>query len=70
MKEVMPGKEYYIRTTVPSVDNFAKKVDEWHDSGIYTGPVAYEDSTDISSLSGRSAPYFCSSASGSSLCGV
>ncbi len=50
MKEVMPGKEYYIRTTVPSVDNFAKKVDEWHDSGIYTGPVAYEDSTDISSF--------------------
>lgn len=39
-----------IATTLPSTDEFARKVDQWKQSGVYTGPVDYEEGSDFFAL--------------------
>lgn len=39
-----------ITTTLPSTDEFARKIDAWKQSGIYTGPVDYDEGSDFSSF--------------------
>lgn len=39
-----------ITTTLPSTDEFARKIDLWKQTGVYTGPVDYDEGSDISSF--------------------
>lgn len=41
------GVEASIKTTLPSTDEFARKIDLWKQYGIYTGPVVYNEGSDI-----------------------
>lgn len=45
-KEGVPA---FIYTTLPSTDEFARKVDYWKQQGIYQGPVDYDQGSDFSS---------------------
>lgn len=46
-REGMPA---FVYTTLPSTDEFARKIDLWKQSGIYTGPVDYDEGSDFSSF--------------------
>lgn len=39
-----------ITTTLPSTDEFARKIDAWKQSGVYTGPVDYDEGSDFGSF--------------------
>ena len=39
-----------ITTTLPSTDEFARKIDLWKQTGVYTGPVDYDEGSDFSSF--------------------
>lgn len=55
-KAIFPKGQYKANataalvTTVPSNDLFARKIDEWKQSGIYTGPVKYDEGSDLSAI--------------------
>lgn len=44
------GTEPSIRTTLPSTDQFAREIDNWKQEGLYTGPVNYDEGSDITSF--------------------
>lgn len=44
------GVDAGIRTTLPSTDEFARKIDSWKHNDIYTGPVVYNEGSDITSF--------------------
>ena len=44
------GAEASISTTLPSTDEFARKIDSWKQSGIYRGPVVYDEGSDLTSF--------------------
>lgn len=44
------GAPAYIFTTLPSTDEFARKIDLWKQTGIYSGPVDYDEGSDFSSF--------------------
>lgn len=46
-KDGMPA---YVFTTLPSTDEFARKIDQWKQSDIYSGPVDYDEGSDFSSF--------------------
>ena len=48
--QVEKGTEYKISTDIPSADKLQDKIDEWNNSGVFTGSVKYEKSSDFSSL--------------------
>lgn len=47
--QMKDGVEAYVYTTLPSTDEFARKIDLWKQNGIYTGPVDYDQGSDFSS---------------------
>ena len=42
------GAAAYIKTTLPSTDEFARKIDQWKQQGVYQGPVVYDEGSDVS----------------------
>ncbi len=44
------GVDAGIRTTLPSTDEFARKIDAWKQRGLYTGPVVYDEGSDVTSF--------------------
>ncbi len=44
------GVHAYIFTTLPSTDEFARKIDMWKQTGVYTGPVDYDEGSDFTSF--------------------
>lgn len=44
------GVDAGIRTTLPSTDEFARKIDAWKQIGVYTGPVVYDEGSDVTSF--------------------
>ena len=44
------GARANITTTLPSTDEFARKIDYWKQQGIYNGPVDYDEGSDITSF--------------------
>ena len=49
-EQIQKGTEYRITTRIPSADKIQEKIDEWNNSGIFTGSVKYEKSSDFSAL--------------------
>ena len=41
------GAQAYVFTTLPSTDEFARKIDQWKQYGIYTGPIDYDEGSDF-----------------------
>lgn len=48
--QIKSGSPAAITTTLPSTDEFARKIDQWKQDGIYTGPVDYDEGSDFGSL--------------------
>lgn len=48
--QIKSGSPAVITTTLPSTDEFARKIDQWKQNGIYTGPVDYDEGSDFGSL--------------------
>lgn len=48
--QLKSGSPAAITTTLPSTDEFARKIDQWKQNGIYTGPVDYDEGSDFGSL--------------------
>lgn len=48
--QLKSGSPAAITTTLPSTDEFARKIDQWKQDGIYTGPVDYDEGSDFGSL--------------------
>lgn len=48
--QIKSGSPAAITTTLPSTDEFARKIDQWKQNGIYTGPVDYDEGSDFGSL--------------------
>lgn len=48
--QIKSGSPAVITTTLPSTDEFARKIDLWKQNGIYTGPVDYDEGSDFGSL--------------------
>lgn len=48
--QIKSGSLAAITTTLPSTDEFARKIDQWKQDGIYTGPVDYDEGSDFGSL--------------------
>lgn len=48
--QIKSGSPAAITTTLPSTDDFARKIDQWKQDGIYTGPVDYDEGSDFGSL--------------------
>jgi len=48
-RQYKEGVDAGIVTTLPSTDEFARKIDAWKQLGIYTGPVVYDEGSDITS---------------------
>lgn len=48
--QIKSGSSAAITTTLPSTDEFARKIDQWKQNGIYTGPVDYDEGSDFGSL--------------------
>ena len=48
--QIKSGSPAVITTTLPSTDEFARKIDQWKQDGIYTGPVDYDEGSDFGSL--------------------
>ncbi|MBQ7042791.1 MAG: ATP-dependent zinc metalloprotease FtsH [Muribaculaceae bacterium] len=48
--QIQKGTEYKIITDIPSADKLQDKIDEWNSSGVFTGSVKYEKSSDFTSL--------------------
>ena len=48
--QIKSGSQAAITTTLPSTDEFARKIDQWKQDGIYTGPVDYDEGSDFGSL--------------------
>ncbi len=44
------GVEAGIITTLPSTDEFARKIDSWKQLGLYTGPVVYNEGSNFYSF--------------------
>lgn len=44
------GAEAGIITTLPSTDEFARKIDSWKQLGLYTGPVVYNEGSNFYSF--------------------
>ena len=49
-EQIQKGTEYRITTRIPSADKIQEKIDEWNNSGVFTGSVKYEKSSDFSAL--------------------
>lgn len=49
-EQIQKGTEYRITTRIPSADKIQEKIDEWNNSGVFTGSVKYEKSNDFSAL--------------------
>ena len=49
-EQIQKGTEYRITTQIPSADKIQEKIDEWNNSGVFTGSVKYEKSSDFSAL--------------------
>lgn len=49
-EQIQKGTEYRITTLIPSADKIQEKIDEWNNSGVFTGSVKYEKSNDFSAL--------------------
>ena len=49
-EQVQKGTDYRIQTDIPSADKLQDKIDEWNSSGVFTGSVKYEKSSDFTSL--------------------
>lgn len=49
-EQIKKGTEYRITTRIPSADKIQEKIDEWNNSGVFTGSVKYEKSSDFSAL--------------------
>lgn len=43
------GAPAFVYTILPSTDEFARKIDLWKQTGVYTGPVDYDQGSDFSS---------------------
>lgn len=48
--QVKKGTEYKILTDIPSADKLQDKIDDWNNTGVFTGSVKYEKSSDFTSL--------------------
>ena len=48
--QIKDGSEASVRAKLPSNDEFARKIDLWKQTGIYTGPVVYEEGSDVTSF--------------------
>lgn len=47
--QIKNGAEYRIITDIPSADKLQDKIDDWNNTGVFTGSVKYEKSSDFSS---------------------
>ena len=43
-----PDAKSSVSATLPSTDEFARKIDQWKQQGVYNGPVDYVEGTDFS----------------------
>lgn len=48
--QIKDGSVTSITTTLPSTDEFARKIDYWKQSDIYSGPVDYDEGSDFTSF--------------------
>ncbi len=48
--QIKDGGVTSITTTLPSTDEFARKIDYWKQSDIYSGPVDYDEGSDFTSF--------------------
>lgn len=48
--QIKDGSQAAITTTLPSTDEFARKIDLWKQTGVYTGPVDYDQGSDFSAF--------------------
>lgn len=44
------GARANITATLPSTDEFARKIDYWKQQGVYNGPVDYDEGSDLTSF--------------------
>lgn len=48
--QIKAGSEVSVNARIPSSDEFARKIDLWKQTGVYSGPVVYEEGSDVTSL--------------------
>lgn len=49
-RDISNSSSVGIETTLPSTDEFARKIDAWKSDGTYDGPVTYDEGSDFSSI--------------------